>query len=133
MSSGTSLSILPLRYGLACGATQCNIGGVLNLVRRLNLGAWPCLVACVLHLLAPLCHASSRFPPAHDTADRPLTVTDPLQRVTTNVYDGLGQLIKVIEPDPLTVTPGLDDNPTVRTFYNNGVQGCPFITWRKGL
>lgn len=51
----------------------------------------------------------------YDVVGKPLTVTDPLGRVTKNSYDSLGRLTMVTEPD---LTPAdATDNPTVRTFY----------------
>ncbi|MGV3662057.1 MAG: RHS repeat-associated core domain-containing protein [Prosthecobacter sp.] len=52
----------------------------------------------------------------YDKMGRPLTVTDPLGRVTTNTYDSLGQLIQVTEPD---TTASTLDNPTVQMFYTH--------------
>jgi RHS repeat-associated protein len=52
----------------------------------------------------------------YDAVGKPLTVTDPLGRVTRNTYDGLGQLVKVTEPD---TTADLTDNPTVQTLYTH--------------
>ncbi len=52
----------------------------------------------------------------HDAAGKPLTITDPLGRVTRNTYDSLGQLVKVTEPD---TTADLTDNPMVQTLYTH--------------
>jgi RHS repeat-associated protein len=51
------------RAGFRLGNAACcgSIGAVLKKLRQQRRSGWPCLLACALHLLAPLCPASPRL------------------------------------------------------------------------
>jgi hypothetical protein len=79
-------------------------------MRRMNLSGWPCLLALVLHLLAPLSHAARHLPA--------IAVTDPLGRVTETVYDSRNRPTDVYAPTVWDANAGAFVRPHSHTEYD---------------
>ncbi len=88
-------------------------------LRRMSLSQWPCLLAAMLHLLAPLCHAARHLPRdfAAETANgSPSTANSPTVEYTRgpDMGGGVGGLLYSSRSE------GILPSPTLKYALSNG-------------